>query len=363
MLSSRCNDPIRLDGSDQTLSDLRRRLKSEIEKVDLLGGALFDVWINEDAPPAEGSVDAWDHCLKQVADADIMLVLYNGNSGWAKHGGEVGICHAEFHKALSTAPAKVRLIELTERPLGTGDALGRDERFRAYVAVQSRFRGAKAADGDEAIARCKAALRDAVADMVRLGGREARRGRFHTGDALDWSRLDFEKRRAAMIDALCRALEERSGSVERDDHLFVQIASKSILVACHAVPASMTTPGALDSVHQPFVRDHALADYVGTCDGGPVHFFACHRTVTEAQALRQLGCSDAVVVNPPFGVYVADDVQKVQMLLIGSCRDETSTRHGVQRAFEWLDQSGEDRLVAARAAARGRIIQAIARER
>jgi len=82
--------------------------------------------------------------------------------------------------------------------------------------------------------------------------------------------------------------------------------------------------------------------------------------VTETQAVRQLGFPDATVVRPPFGVYIADSIQKIQMVFIGTCRDETSTRHGVQRFFEWLEQSGEGELLALRACARARVVQEIA---
>jgi len=96
MISSRCDDPIMLGGVEQKLSDLRRKLKQELEGVSLLGSQLFDVWINEEAASAEGDQDSWEHCMDQVQKADIVLVLYNGNSGWAKADGDIGICHAEL---------------------------------------------------------------------------------------------------------------------------------------------------------------------------------------------------------------------------------------------------------------------------
>jgi len=34
-------------------------------------------------------------------------------------------------------------------------------------------------------------------------------------------------------------------------------------------------------------------------------------------------------------------VQEVQFAFIVQCRDETLTRHGVQRFFDWLNRSGE----------------------
>jgi len=54
--------------------------------------------------------------------------------------------------------------------------------------------------------------------------------------------------------------------------------------------------------------------------------------------------------------------QKIQLLLVSNCRDESMTRHGVQRVFDWLEQTGEDSRLAERAAARARIVRTIANE-
>ena len=89
---------------------------------------------------------------------------------------------------------------------------------------------------------------------------------------------------------------------------------------------------------------------------------ARHKSATESQATKLLGFPDATVVTPPFGVFVADNVQKIQFAFITNCRDEANTRHGVQRFFNWLTQTGEDTLLAERAKARARIVRAIAKE-
>ena len=68
------------------------------------------------------------------------------------------------------------------------------------------------------------------------------------------------------------------------------------------------------------------------------------------------------MVSAPFGIFVADNIQKVQFAFIVNCRDDATTRHGVQRFFEWLAQTGEDALVSERAKARARIVSAIAKE-
>jgi hypothetical protein len=76
MVSRRCNDPFPRDGGER-LSVVRQKLKDELEAAELFGQRLFQVWINEDAPPASGD-DGWDACMKQVDDADVVLVLTMG---------------------------------------------------------------------------------------------------------------------------------------------------------------------------------------------------------------------------------------------------------------------------------------------
>jgi hypothetical protein len=115
-------------------------------------------------------------------------------------------------------------------------------------------------------------------------------------------------------------------------------------------------------VGQPFLYDHRRARLLGGKRVGPVHLIACHRRIMESQSLKQLGFPDATVVAAPFGIYVADDVQKIQLIFLADCRDETTTRHALQRLFDWLAQSGEDALLSRRAEARKRIVQAIEKE-
>jgi len=59
---------------------------------------------------------------------------------------------------------------------------------------------------------------------------------------------------------------------------------------------------------------------------------------------------------------VADSVQKIQLVFLANCRDQTSTRHGVQQFMEWLDTSGESNRLMQRAASRRKIAQAVAKE-
>lgn len=356
MISSRNKDKILFQRSHVELSEVRRKLRAELEATELFGFPLFEVWLNEEAAAGEGSTDSWDICMENVRRADIVLVLYNGNSGWAREGNDVGICHAELETALSAGAARVRAIKL---PLQGGDLSDRDQRFRDYFDVQSLFR-VSAENGEEVISRSKEALRDAVPAMVQLGVREARKGKFHTGQALDWSRLSGSERRNAMVGVLQQTLRGRAGAAEAGGRIFVPVDGASILIRCHGVPASLTNVAARELVGQPFLQDYREADALALDRAGPVQMLACHRAATETQAVRMLGVADVMTVTAPFGVLAADPISNVQLVLISNCRDETTTRYGVQRFFEWLQQSAEDTLVRERAQRRARISRAMA---
>ena len=112
MISSRCNDKILCKDNEELLfTDLRRYLKEELEKEEMLGFEYLEVFISEDMNEnVEG--DALDKSLQEIIAADIILVLYNGNAGWvvADTGG-IGVCQAEFEEAYNNNPAKTCLID------------------------------------------------------------------------------------------------------------------------------------------------------------------------------------------------------------------------------------------------------------
>ena len=91
-----------------------RQLKQEIEAEKLFGKEAFEVWINEDEPPEPGAQDSWDLCVEQAREADLLLVLYNGNAGWSLSSGDIGICHAELMTAFSESPGKVSVVSLLD---------------------------------------------------------------------------------------------------------------------------------------------------------------------------------------------------------------------------------------------------------
>lgn len=359
MISSRCNDVF--DGAP--LSDLRKRAKERIEAAKLFGSAAFEVWINEDAPPDDTSQDSLDVCLDQVDAADLVVVLSNGNAGWAPNGADIGICHAELMRGVNASAGKVRLISLGSVAASTSDPAqtSRDKRFQKFLENQNFFRGGTVRKSEQAIERIEEAILDGVHTLLKLGVREARKGRYHTGEALQWSNLNFRDRQARMVDTLASAFAERGG-VDRDgNRVVMEVGGHRLLFVIHAIPAALTIASAREMVGQPFLRDFELADIVGDV-GGPIHVIGCQKTTTETQATAMLGFPDATVVAAPFGIYAADPIQNVQFLFLQNCRDQTMTRFSAQRFFDWLAQSSEDIALARRGVSRAKIVSVIADE-
>src|SRR5262249_20620785 len=147
-------------------------------------------------------------------------------------------------------------------------------------------------NGDDMLKLIPEVLHEAVTELVALGGREARKGRFDTGDALDWTRLDFAGRKAAMEEVARKALLERPGSSSEDEFLYIRVVGTDVLFMVHAIPSAYTNAAARELVGRPFHRDYELADGLGGRRGGPVHLIACHRGITERQAADLLGQPD-----------------------------------------------------------------------
>src|SRR5438552_3733273 len=100
MLSSRVLDRIMFKGKLQELSVLRGAIKAQLESLKIGDISFFKVWTHEDDPFQPGDADSWEKCMQKARDADLVIVLYNGGSGWAMDSaqfrGRIGICYAEM---------------------------------------------------------------------------------------------------------------------------------------------------------------------------------------------------------------------------------------------------------------------------
>lgn len=359
LISSRCKDEIPFNGNRLPMSELRRALKKKLQDISIAGCRVFDVWIHEDESNASALIDIWEACKEKSRNADVFLMLYNGRAGWlgadtpVKDG--VGICHAELAAAYNRSPAKVFSIQFT--PVESAPAGSPDAAFQDYVK-KLKIPGAQVKTGQGALERAGELAAAIVLGLAREGVGVNSSGGYFAGEALEWSRTNFQERRRLMTEAvvgLLKSIDSAAALHPPGNVAAVKIHDTTIGFVCDAIPASFTTAAARELVGQPFLRDHEITKGWDAGIQGPVHVIACQKGVTEYQAIRQLGFPDAVVVSHPFGVYVADEVQKIQIAFIANCRDETTTREGVQNFLDWLDAHGEVEYLARRAQQRRQI--------
>jgi hypothetical protein len=194
MLSSRCGDrfPLSVPGS-RILSDIRKDLKTRVEAARPLGYPLSEVWINEDNT-GDGSMPAWDPCMGQAMDCDILIAIYNGNAGWEDSAGSIGICHAELEKAFALASGKVFIVNAHEKGNPAAPARDVDLRFQAYVEGLRQFEARKVTSEKALVAAIERTLSQATVKMVQRGVQGASTGSNHVGPPLDRSRLSYAQR-------------------------------------------------------------------------------------------------------------------------------------------------------------------------
>jgi|SRR5450631_259042 hypothetical protein len=195
--------------------------------------------------------------------------------------------------------------------------------------------------------------------MVQRGVREAHRGKGYLGPALAWNRQSYTERQASMIAAM-RSVLASSVPDKQVDSCTAKVDGAQIFFCLGAVPDSMSIATAREMVGQPHLADHTSSRHLTKVDGGPVHVIACRKGVTEAQAERMLGFPNATVVNAPFGIYVLDSIQAIQLVLISNCLDEMETRHGVQRFLAWLIQAEQSQAFVRFAKKRKEVISVLA---
>jgi hypothetical protein len=361
MITSPCRDYLTVEGVTFPLSRVRLELQQQISTARLFDELLFDCWINEREPSKAATRDVWDECLLEVRRAHIVIVLFNGNAGWARAPKDIGICHAELEASLFSGRDRTHVIELPPARAFTE----RDKRFQKFMERELLFTGALAVSETAVIANVRQTMIETVSRLARGGATLLRKDSYALGQALEWSKLDYGARKLEMETACLNALAERQGKTRKANvearAVCVRIDESEVLFFAHAIPAAVSVAAARELVGKPFLADYRhVADNDAVC--GPVHVIACQKSATERQAIDLLGFPDVTVVTTTFGVYLVDPVQKIQLILLANCRDATSTQFAVQRLFDWLERSGEGSALVRRARSRKQIVSKIREE-
>jgi len=372
MLSSRNKDLIPAEGGSTSLEAVRKDLQAALQNETFCGRQLLEVWINEEAGAADGTGDAWDQCMGQVDEADLVVVIYNGHAGWSREPGGIGICHAEFQRAWSRFPSKLRLIGLRfgsdgklqlRNPEELCKETGTNRLFRAELDRAGLFQ-AFASDDRTLKEAVLLAVAGGVTELVRLSAREGRKGKYYLGSPLNWSRLNYAQRKEEIEQSVKAFLQAAKGADPAGGSHVLEMEAQRVILQVHGIPSGFGVAEARELVGRPYLRDcETLAANAAHSPSGPVHLLACHKRCTESQVIKFMGHPDLFIVQAPFGYFVADPASFIQAFFLMDCRDDVSTRLACQRLFDWIEQAGEGSRIVARAGSRARILRAMAAER
>lgn len=362
MISSRNNAHF----DSRPLTDIRKELKEMIEKEEIFGENLLEVWINELEATQSFEESIWNKCLSEARRADIVLVLYNGQAGWTRPKDSIGICHDEVREAVDSAPGKVFAIDIREGTSLTASS-GKEEKankqFEEYMTLYELFQN-KAKTTNELKSMVYLTLQNAVSSLFKQGVLAAHRSKNNSGEALNWKLMDYESRSNAIIRAMEQAIHIPDVGDKTGRSYFLTYEKYKILVILHAIPDVLSIAKARERVGQPFLEDYKYIKSLAADDViGPIHIIGCHKGVTDAQARSILGFPDATILKDNFGVYVVDNIQKIQMIFISDCSDSTSTKSGFQRFLKWLEFTTENKSLMKRAMSRKKIVMTIAEEK
>jgi len=238
---------------------------------------------------------------------------------------------------------------------------GANKEFAAFIERTTLMAG-QATDRQSLEAQVRLAIAKAVTELVALGTREGRRGRYHLGSPLDWSRLSYLERKSALERTVREYLRDSHEGVEDGPGLTIALGAQKMLCLVHGVPAGFGVAEARDLIGRPHLQDHRTSAAGPRGPLGPLHVIACDRNCTESQIVAFLGHPDLFIVKAPFGYFVADEASFIQAFFLTECRDPTGTLLGLQRLFDWVEHSRELPEILRRGRSRARILRTIAAE-
>lgn len=342
------------------LTGLREALQARIEGYALGSYAqLFVVWMNENAEPQTLDQDAIDACIQEVRESDIVIVLYTEEEGFASPSG-LGICVLEATEAFKHSPDATvfvdisALVDVKPKPAPTSAMIAWKEAAGPFSPpVQSI---------EDVFTSVDQAIGKMVSDWSRRSSRMHRgRGSRSLGPALEWSRMTLQERQLAMVSALeaHAGFTPRPGRESVDRTMRVSDWTSNAMglrTTLSAIPGAMSEAASRSAWGRPDLMEHVLSE---PGEPGTLHLVAVGGGVTESQARALLNNPNAFVVKTDFGVWASDEVQGTQLAFLSGCLDTARTLAGVDSLARWLVRSAELARCRARAAKRGRVIDAV----
>jgi hypothetical protein len=370
MISSRCNDKVICkDNEELLLTDLRKFLKKELEKEQMLGFEYLDVLINE-TMKLNVADDALEVSLKAIIDADIILVLYNGNAGWVEKGsGGEGVCQAEFAEAFSNNPAKTSVIDFLRTENKKALKFSHESGYIDYdkmkdIDLHKEFQ--RYYDGLHPISQKPPEPENLTAqeykeEILKIAGDllfnafiqvyktlNVSKVKFVAGEALNWSKMNYTQRANAIEAVIKKSINENS-------------KFKNLIYDLSIVPDAMSVAEARTMGGRPFLDNYLLVDDPGQAgkEKAVINFMGVYKNATENQMRAVIGHPDITIIKGDFGFYVWDMINQIQLITLINCRDSSATRKQLTHYYNWVDESGEWKNMLTRARKRYNILKAI----
>jgi hypothetical protein len=343
-----------LTEKDYTLEKLRKFIKTELEKELFLGEKVFDVILNEEGFEANFTQDAFNACLDKVSLADVIIILYNGDAGWApdKKKNVNGICHEEYLIAAKDHPGMTFGINISghfKKATYNADQKVRNKSFQDDVESMYRFKEYSAAKNATELQNniLKLIKNDIQSSSEKAfkAKKEADLSNTIFGKTLDWSKLNYNQR-----------VTELKSEAEKDFKDFAPF--KDIIVTHNIIPDNMSVTDARNYIKRPFLYEQETIKSRKE-KKGVIHLISLYGNATEIQVKNLVGHPDLTVIKTSFGFYLWEQSTHIQIFFLINCKNPNTIKTRVQQAEIWLKSSKELSKVQQRSIARYSILEAI----
>lgn len=352
-LSSKVNPVFEgLDRSDYSLADLRKFIKKEFEGEIFLGEKLIKVVMNEEGFEATFDKDAFDNCLENVKSADLIVILYNGDAGWApdKDINANGICHEEYLQAMNDHPSMTRGVNLTKYFKSVSYSVDQKKRNDSFMDDINRLYRFKEYSEAKSIDELEEYIKKLILGYIKHSIDQAFKAKKELdqnntifGKTLDWKKLSYAQR--------AKELKEISTAT------FGDIFSDTIC-QYHGIPDHLSISDARNSMGRPFLHEHELIKG-SSFNSGVIHFITVYGNATETQIKNLIGFPDLTLIKTTFGFYLWEQTSQIQIFVSSNCINPNLIKTRRQQILNWLKSSNEKRKIKIRADERYKILKAI----
>lgn len=359
-LSSRNKDIVSINGiTGDTLTEIRKFIKKELEGTKFFGKDLFEIKINEDFG-ANTSTDSYNKCLQEVRDSDFIIAIYSGSAGWAPEGFDLGICHAELDTAMNISTHKTAIIDISKYfTISTTDKdeIKRNKLFKDYLVEQNVFtnplklsKANESNDGfkKELLVSIQNVIYKHFSERIKLSNICFNFGG-NTKISLDWKKLKYSDRDKNITTILKELI-----SLSPDFKIFIS--------EVFSIPDNMSVEDAKSFTGRPFLKDQDLilrAKKAKPTKFGPIHFIGVYGNATEIQVKNLIGFPDISAIRDDFGIYIWEQNTHVQLVILTECKTPEAVKSKFLLFNNWCRSNREYDNIIKRAKARLHILKSI----